>query len=428
MDILKNKNFRNLMIGKVTSILGSNMQQFALSLYVLAKTGSATIFASLLAISILPRIFLSPVAGVFGDWFDRKKMIVRLDVLNGVLIGGYAIYFYLNNGLSLLSIYILVFVLEIVEIFFGSAMVAVIPSIIEKDKLFDANSVRSMVSSMANIISPMLASALYAFFGLQIILIVNAISFLLSALLEMTIHIPKTNIEPEKVDLHNFKKDFVEGVGVLKKHKILLNIIAFGIFLNFSLSPLLNVGVIFLIVNVLGASELQYGMVTAVLAGAMLVSPILLGKQAKKIEIGRLVIMTFFIISIFVFILSMFSSTYFIQRFETNTVPILLITTMLFLIGMFVTIVNIALGTMFQTIVPKEFLGRVGSVMDLGLIATIPIGQILFGIGIDLLSAGFTFVIVGIIILGATLYFRKPFLKVEEEEPCDLNFSPMKAE
>lgn len=428
MDILKNRNFRNLMIGKVTSILGSNMQQFALSLYVLAKTGSATIFASVLAVSILPRILLSPVAGVFGDWFDRKKMIVRLDVLNGVLIGGYAIYFYLNNGLSLLSVYILVFVLEIVEIFFGSAMVAVIPSIIEKDKLFDANSVRSMVSSMANIISPMIASALYAFFGLQIILIVNAMSFLLSALLEMTIHIPKTNIEPEKIDLHTFKKDFFEGIGILKKHKILMNIIAFGIFLNFSLSPLLNVGVIFVIVNVLGASELQYGMVTAVLAGAMLVSPILLGKQAKKIEIGRLVILTFFLISIFVFILSMFSSTYFIQSFETNTVPVLLITTMLFLIGMFVTIVNIALGTMFQTIVPKEFLGRVGSVMDIGLIATIPIGQILFGIGIDLLSAGFTFVIVGIIIFGATLYFRKPFLKVEEEEPCDLNFSPMKAE
>ena len=49
------------------------MQQFVISLYVLALTGSATIFASMLSISILLRIILSPMAGVFGDWFDRKN-------------------------------------------------------------------------------------------------------------------------------------------------------------------------------------------------------------------------------------------------------------------------------------------------------------------------------------------------------------------
>ncbi len=428
MNILKNKDFRKLMIGKVTSIMGSNMQQFALSLYVFAITGSATQFASLIAISILPRIFLSPIAGVFGDWFDRKKMIVRLDLLNGVLIGGDAIYFYLNNGLSLFSSYTLVIVLEIIEIFFGSAMIAVIPSIVEKDQLFDANSVRSVISSTANIVSPMLASALYAILGLQIILVVNAVSFVLSAILEMNINIPKSNKEPERFDLHNFKRDFVEGIGILKKYKILLNIIAFGVFLNFSLGPLMSIGVIYVIIDVLGGTEIQYGAVSAIFAGSMLISPLVLGKRAKKIEIGRLVIMTFFLISILVLVLSYFSSTGFIQNFATNTIPMILITSMFFLIGLFVTIVNIALGTMFQTIVPREYMGRVGSVMDLGLIATIPIGQILFGIGIDMFSAGLTFGVVGIIVLGATIYFRKPFLKVEKEEPCDMNFSQLKAE
>src|SRR5690554_5017792 len=144
MEILKNNNFKKLMIGKATSIIGSNLQQFALSLYVFALTGSATIFASMLAISTLPRILLSPIAGVFGDWFDRKKTIVRLDILNSFIIGIYAIYFYLNNGLSITSIYIFVIILEIVEIFFGSAMGAVVPSIVEKKELFQANSVRSM--------------------------------------------------------------------------------------------------------------------------------------------------------------------------------------------------------------------------------------------------------------------------------------------
>src|SRR5690554_4521058 len=106
--LLKNKNFSLLLAGNAVSLLGSNMQQFALSLYVLALTGSATIFSTMLAISILPRIILTPFAGVFGDWFDRKKSIVTMDTINGLLIGAYAILFFLNGGISIFGIYLLV--------------------------------------------------------------------------------------------------------------------------------------------------------------------------------------------------------------------------------------------------------------------------------------------------------------------------------
>ena len=429
MEILKNKNFKKLMIGKATSIIGSNLQQFALSLYVFALTGSATIFASMLAISTLPRILLSPIAGVFGDWFDRKKTIVRLDLLNSMIIGLYAIYFYLNNGMSITSIYIFVIILEIVEIFFGSAMGAVVPSIVNKDELFQANSVRSMIGSMANIISPIIASSLYGLFGLQVILIVNSISFLLSALFELSIDIPKFNKEPEKVDFKNFKRDFVDGINLLKQEKLLLNIIAFGVFLNFSLSPLLSVGLIFIVIDMLGATEVQYGFISAIFASSLLISPILFGKRAQKIHIGKLLIMTFFVIGGIILVLSYFTTGSFIRQFSSSLIPLIIVTSIMFLTGLLVTIVNISLGTMFQTIVPREFLGRVGSVMDLGLIASIPIGQVLFGVIIDMYSAAFAVFLVGAIVLGATLYFRKPFLHInKEEKQCDLNSIQPKVE
>lgn len=76
LKLINQKDFSLLILGKLVSLVGSNMQQFALSLYVLTLTGSATIFASILSISIIPRLILSPIAGVFGDWFDRKKSIV----------------------------------------------------------------------------------------------------------------------------------------------------------------------------------------------------------------------------------------------------------------------------------------------------------------------------------------------------------------
>lgn len=234
LKILKNRNFSILMLGKAVSLMGSNMQQFALSLYVLTITGSATLFASMIAISILPRLLLSPVAGVFGDWFDRKKSIVTLDLINGVLIGAFTIYFAINGELSLVSIYILVILLEITEIFFGSAMAAVIPSIVSKEDLFQANSVKTMIMSFCNIATPILASALYAFMGLHFIFIINSISFVLSALSELAIEIPATHKAPQKINFAAFKTDLYEGYKIIKDNKMIMNIISLGLILNFA--------------------------------------------------------------------------------------------------------------------------------------------------------------------------------------------------
>lgn len=414
MNLLKNKNFRRLLIGQATSTFGSNMQQFALSLYVLAITGSATLFASMLALSILPRLLLSPIAGVFGDWFDRKKTIVRLDLVNALLIGVYAILFFVTGELSLLSIYILVILLEIIEIFFGSAMAAVVPSMIEPEKLFEANSLRSILMSLSTIASPMIASMLYALLGLQILLFFNAFSFLISAISEMTITIPQFHKAPEKIDFKNFFHDLKEGISIIRTHKSLLNIIGFGVFLNFSLSPLFSVILIFLLMNTLGATEIQFGLISTIAGVSMVLGPILLGKQAQKIPVGQLLILTFFGISLLVFVLALNVHPLFLQQFSSSLIPILLVTVIIFLISMLTTLVNIAVGTLFDTLVPKEFMGRASSVMNLGLTIAIPLGQMLSGLLLDFFSTSLTIALIGVIIFLATLYYKKPFTQKNE--------------
>jgi len=413
MELLKRRDFRNLMVGKAMSSIGSNVQQFALSLYVLAISGSATIFASMLAISILPRLLLSPVAGVFGDWFDRKKTIVRLDLLNALLIGGYGLYFYINGSLSIASIYVLVVLLEIVEIFFGSAMGAVIPCMIEKEKIMEANSLRSIIMTLANTLSPLLASALYGLFGLFSILLVNAISFLVSALLEMTIHIPAFHNKPQQINLKQMKLDFLDGLRVLKEHRILLNIIAFGIFINFSLSPLFSVGLIFIFVDLLGASEIQYGVLMTFIGMAMLLGPILLGKKAKKIPVGTLLMGTFALIGSLTMMISYAASSGFIHLFNSNIIPLFIMGILVFTISMLMAMTNIALGTLFDTLVPREYYSRVASVMGMSLTATIPLGQILFGFALDKVSVSVTIAFVSFITLAATAYFSKSFINQE---------------
>jgi MFS family permease len=409
MRILKHKSFRRLMIGKVISLLGSNMMQFALSLYVLTQTGSATLFASVIAISILPRLLLSPIAGVCGDWFDRKKSIVGFDILNGLILLIYGAVFIFYGEISILGIYLLVIALETTEIFFGAAMAAVVPSMLEKDQLLDANRIKSMITQIAVILAPIIGSFVYTLVGIGILFIVDGISFIISAFFESMIDIPKTNKKPEKVNVKSFVKDFVEGVKLLRTHKFLRVIIGFGVFLNFSLTPLFSVGLIYVILNVLEATELQYGMMIAVISFSSLVGPIILSKVMKQKTVGRLVIETFSMITIVIFLMAALVYPPVFSLLNNGYIPMIIMSVLLFFVGLLSSVTNIAIGTLFDQLVPLEFMGRTASTMNLGMMLVIPLGQMIFGVGLDRLPIYTMIGIVGTMVGLTLLFFKKSF-------------------
>ena len=77
------RNFALLILGQISSLIGNLTLKFALSMYVLEQTGSASIFAGLLALSMLPTILLSPFGGILADRANRHKIMVALDALSG---------------------------------------------------------------------------------------------------------------------------------------------------------------------------------------------------------------------------------------------------------------------------------------------------------------------------------------------------------
>lgn len=416
MKLIKQKDFLLLILGKLVSLFGSNMQQFALSLYVLALTGSATIFASMLSITIIPRLLLSPIAGVFGDWFDRKKSIVILDMINAMIIGIYAVIFTIRGTLTLPMIYVLVILLEITEIFFHSAMAAVIPSMIEKDKLMEANSFNSLVMSIGQLIAPILGAALYGVFGLKVILIVNSISFLLSSISEMFINIPKKHKKPEKIDMKSFKDSLMEGVGIIKSNKIIYTMISLGTLINFSISPVFSVGLIYILKEVLKATDFQIGLFETVVSLSMILAPIIGTRFIKKMKIGNLCYLSFVFIGIVIFIMSLIPSKAVLNSFSTSFIPYIFLIFTSFSIGVLATIANIALGTIFDQVTPVELLGRTSTIFNLAVTIFIPIGQMLFGFLYDIISPSYVIVISGVILILSVIKYRENLLKADEDK------------
>jgi len=110
------------------------------------------------------------------------------------------------------------------------------------------------------------------------------------------------------------------------------------------------------------------------------------------------------------------STDAFTLNFSGNTVPFMAILGLCFIIGIFVTLANISLGTLFDTIVPKEVMGRTSTVMGLGMTIAAPMGQIVLGASLDVMKPLIPVVIIGVIMLTAVIYYRKTFLDQEMEQ------------
>jgi MFS family permease len=415
-ELIKQKDFSLLMLGKFVSLVGSNMQQFALSLYVLTITGSATIFASILSISILPRLLVSPIAGVFGDWFDRKKTIVMLDFINGLILGIFAMIYIVKGSLSIFLIYILVILLEITEIFFDSAMSAVMPSLVEKEELMEANSLNSLIMNIGNILSPVIAAIFYGNYGIKVILMFSSISFILSAISELFINIPKSHKKPETIDIKTFKADLMEGIDIIRSNRLISTMIGLGTIINFSITPLFGIGLIYITKEVLMVSDMQFGVFQTVVSISMLLAPLLCGSIIKKKRIGRLTHDSFITVAILIFVMSIFPSSVLLKTFNSNMVPYIGLIIITFIVGLVVTAANIAIGTLFNQVVPLDLMGRTSTVFNLAVTIFIPVGQMIFGFLYDIMLSSVVIILSGMILIIVTTLYKKALLSYDESE------------
>ncbi|MFP4186588.1 MAG: MFS transporter [Acholeplasmataceae bacterium] len=413
--LLKQKDYALLMGGHFVSLLGSNIQQFVLSLYVLDLTGSATVFASMLAIAILPRLILSPVAGVFGDWFDRKKMIVMLDFVNALLLLLFALYLVGFGSFPLLAVYLLVILLEASEIFFGASLQAIIPSIVEPEDRVAANSFHTLLTSIAQLLSPALGAVIYAVFGLGLALFVNAASFLISAISETFIRVPRQRSISEKKNFRAFKNDVREGIKLIRTDHRLLTTVRLAAIVNFAISPLFSVGFIYVIREILGASDYQYGIFQTAIAASMIVGALFLGAYIRRHPVGSVLKRGLVLLTTMILLMALFTTAPFIDEDASFYLAFSALTVLSFFSGLIVVMVNVAIGTFIQNIVPSEFMSRTSAVLQLVATVLIPLGQVTFGFLYDYLPPSSVILISGAIIGLAILWFYRALSRFTNE-------------
>jgi len=379
LSVLKNRNYVLVILGRLVSDFGTYLQSFALSLYVLEKTGSPALFSTVIAVSIIPRILLMPFAGVLSDKISRKKMVVLMDVLSGIFVLAIAALFIAMGELTLPVIYAIVIVLNTISVFFSPSMSSMIPDIVKKDHLADANSMMELVGAVITVAAPITAGFLYGAFGIFVILLADGISFLISAFSESFIKIEKESLIPAD-NKESFVTNFKEGLAYLKTVPEFIIVIGVAIIANFALAPIFSIALPVVIIKDFGLSEAVYGVVTSLMSIGMFIGPVLASGIIKKYHYSKLVSTILTLSGIICMLIAIFSINSLLPNVYINTVIMVVLINILMIIILWT---NLAMATARQKIVPGHLMGRVFSVVGMFAIIAMPIGQILMGALLD---------------------------------------------
>lgn len=226
---LWNRNFTLLLQGQVVSIFGDNIYDIALRFWILAETGSVALMGVLMAITIIPKILISPFAGTFIDRHDRRKILIVCDGISGVTILFIGIAAVMNF-LQIWMILIAGIIVDICRCFFYPTINSSIPDVVSNSKLIKANSMFELVSSLNEMGGYALGGFLVNLIAVPLLFIFNGITFLLSGIAEYFTDIPKIQEVSQKL---NFMEDMKEGIRYINNIKGLKYLYITIAFLNF---------------------------------------------------------------------------------------------------------------------------------------------------------------------------------------------------
>lgn len=395
---LFNRNFTLLLLGQVFSLIGNYTLKFALSIYVLERTGSAAIFAGLLAVATVPQVLLAPIGGLLADRLNRRNMMVALDALSGTAVfltflgsgglhetGGFHVMS--QEGPSLLLIGILQVVLGILGAFESPTVQACVPQMQTGENLLKGNAAVSQIQAVAGLVTPFLGSLFYTAFGIRPVLAVCAACFFLTALLECFIRLSHQKRPGGQKIRQILRQDLGESMDfLLKKRPEVFRLLLLAALASFFVVGTAVVGLPFLVRNVLGLSANHYGAAESLMGGASVAGALAVGMLAGRLREKGLQSLLIAVGAVLIP-----AGAAFLLPLSTGVRYLILL--VCFCIAQAVcSMFSILALSMIQESTPEHLTGKImACVIALSTCAQ-PVGQVVYGLLFDL-SAGSTWLV-----------------------------------
>lgn len=365
------KNISHLMLGQFISVFGGAILRFALSLFVLDVTGRADIFATVLAISSIPVLF-APIGGAIADRFDRKLLMVLMDVANAIIAG--LLFLVVGTTESILGIGVLIFILAIVGSFDTPVVGASIPLLVEEDELEKINGLSNGILQLSNVVAPIIGGIFYGVMGAKLLVASSILFFIIAAIIESFLKIPFEKREQSSGTIMQIlTADLKDGFKEVKNNQVIFKSITIAAAINFVLTSFFIVGLPVILRMTLQVNDTMYGIGMGVFSLASIIGAIFAGQLTKNIKFNNFY-RVFTLSGILLILMNLLLSM------TSIGVGFMVVLVMEIIIGMMLSAISIYLITIVQRITPKENLGKVMATIIAVAQCAVPLGQLLMGL------------------------------------------------
>lgn len=368
MKIKQLKPYLMLWSTQAFSALGSGMTSYALVLWLYLRSGSALGTALLSVCSYAPYVIMSIFAGALSDRWNKKRTMLVCDLFAALST---VIVFLLikTDSLCAWHLYVLNAVNGLMNTIQQPASEVAATLLIPKDYYQKTSGLRSFSQSLNSILTPILATALFAFAGIDSVLAIDLITFVFAFFtLLLFIQIPEDNGFKKKSE--KLLTEARKGLVWLKENPLILTLILYLACINL-VASIYDAALPAMILSKQNGGETVLGLVNTcvgitTLAGSVLVT--LLPKPKNRVKVIS-----------FALLLSMSSENFLLAFGKTPLV---------WCIGavlgwLFIPLMNANLDVIFRSSIPLDMQGRVYSCRNTLQFFTIPIGFLMGGLFVD---------------------------------------------
>ena len=385
---LQSRNYRLYFTGQGISLIGTWMQNIAMSWLVYRLTGSVFLLGLIGFTSQIPTFVLAPFTGVLTDRYNRLHIMTLTQVcfmLQALTMALLVLF----NLIDVWHIILLSFVFGIITAFDAPARQSLVIDLIDKpEDLGNAIALNSAIFNSGRLIGPAIAGIAIAIVGEGICFLLNALSFIavITALLQIKIPVKQATIRPT-----NFKKSFAEGFHYTFQSvpiRTLITLLASMSLVGLSFTVLLPA---YAKENLHGNSDTLGYLMSALGAGA-LTGALYMASRKSVLGLGKIISMSVGILGLSI-VLASFSGILYFSLIA------------LFFGGLSMILSLSSINTMLQTIADEDKRGRVMSFYAMALMGTTPIGNLLAGSIASAIGIPQTFLIGGTITLISGIWF-----------------------
>jgi MFS family permease len=386
---LRSHNYRLYFIGQGVSLIGTWMQNIALSWLVYRLTGSVFLLGLIGFTSQIPTFILTPFTGVLTDRHNRLKIMTIAQVFFMLQALTMALLVLLNL-IAVWHIIVLSIVFGIISAFDAPARQSLVVDLIDNPKnLGNAIALNSALFNGARLIGPAIAGIIIAVAGEGICFLLNTASFIAVIIALLLIRIPAKQVITQNSD---FKKSFSEGFHYTFRSVPIRTLIILLAILSLFAFPFMVLLPAYAKEILHGSSDTLGFLMSGMGAGALL-GAIIMAARKTVLGLGKIISINIGLLGLAV-VLSSFSQT------------MLFSLIVLFFGGLSMILSLAAINTMLQNIADEDKRGRVMSFYAMALMGTQPIGNLLAGTIASGIGIRHTLLIGGIIAMLATLWFE----------------------